>query len=137
MAKDSSVNVTEFGEGTVFEGELSFTDSLIISGKFSGTIEATGDLQIRKGAECDVSGMKARSVVVYGKVEGDIDGSERVELCKGSSVRGNIKTSALRIADNVEFDGSVSMVDSPADSYDKLFLSASDEFKKSLVLRQN
>ena len=81
--------------------------------------------------------MKARSVVVYGKVDGDIDGSDRVELCKGSYVRGNIKTSALRIADNVEFDGSVSMVDSPADCYDKLFLSASDEFKKSLVMRTN
>lgn len=137
MAKDSSANITEFGEGTIFEGELSFTDSLIISGKFSGTIEATGDLQISKGAECDVDGIKAKSVVVYGKVEGDIDGRDRVELCKGSSVRGNIKTSAIRIADNVEFDGSVSMVDSPSDCYDKLFLSASDEFKKSLVIKAN
>ncbi len=135
MAKDTSVNVTELGEGTVFEGELSFTDTLIISGKFSGTIEATGDLQISKGAECDVNGITAKSVVVYGSVEGDIDGQERVELCKGSSVKGNIKTSALRIAENVEFDGSISMVDSPEDSYDKLFLSASDEFKKSLVTR--
>ncbi len=137
MAKDSSVNVTEFGEGTVFEGELSFTDSLIISGKFSGSIEAAGDLQINKGAECDVNGIKAKSVVVYGRVEGDIDGRDRVELCKGSSVRGNIRTAALRIADNVEFDGSVSMVDSPEESYDKLFLSASDEFKKSLITKSN
>lgn len=137
MAKDGGVNVTEFGEGTVFEGELSFTDTLIINGKFSGTIEATGDLQINKGAECDVNRMKAKSVVVYGKVEGNIDGEERVELCKGSQVMGNIKTSALRIADNVEFDGSVSMVDSPSDSYDKLFLSSSEEFKKSLVMKSN
>ncbi len=137
MAKDISANVTEFGEGTVFEGELSFTDTLIISGKFSGTIEATGDLQINKGAECDVSGIKAKTVVVYGKVDGDIDGRDRVELCKGCTVKGNIKTSALRIADNVEFDGSVSMVDSPADCYDKLFLSASDEFKKALVMKPN
>ena len=134
MAKDSSVNVTEFGEGTVFEGELSFTDTLIISGKFSGTIEATGDLQISKGADCEAD-VKAKSVVVYGSVEGDIDGQERVELCRGSSVRGNIKTSALRIAENVEFDGSVSMVDSPEESYDRLFLSASEEFRKSLVTR--
>ncbi|MCR5621088.1 MAG: polymer-forming cytoskeletal protein [Treponema sp.] len=137
MAKDGGVNVTEFGEGTVFEGELSFTDTLIINGKFSGTIEATGELQINKGSECDVSEMKAKSVVVYGKVEGNIDGEERVELCKGSRVSGNIKTSALRIADNVEFDGSVSMVDSPAESYDKLFLSTSEEFKKSLVMKSS
>ena len=137
MAKDSSMNVTEFGEGTVFEGELSFTDSLIISGKFSGSIEAAGDLQISKGAECDVDGIQAKSVVVYGKVEGDIVGRDRVELCKGSSVRGNIKTAALRIADSVEFDGSVSMVDSPEESYDRLFLSTSDEFRKSLVTKIN
>ena len=134
MAKDNR-NVTEFGEGTVFEGTLSFTVHLIISGKFSGTIEASGDLEISKTSSCTVDKISANSVVVYGTVTGDIDGQKSVELCRGSTLKGDIKTASLRIADNVDFDGKVSMTENPDEHYEDLFSIASDEFKKALAVK--
>ncbi len=126
-------NVTVFGKETDFDGILEFTDNLIITGKFKGEIKATGALEVEKTADCDVSKISAQSIVVYGRLKGDLEGVERVELCNGSSVKGNIKTSRIRIADNVEFDGEISMLeDFPEED---LFAVASKEFKDSLILK--
>ena len=109
MSKENG-NLTVFGQETEFDGVLEFTDSLVITGKFHGTIKATGDLEIDRSAVCDVDVMNAESIVVSGKVTGRIEASERVELCSGSRVKGDIKTARIRISDNVEFEGQVSML---------------------------
>lgn len=128
-------NLTVFGTETEFNGVLEFTDSLVITGSFTGTINATGSLEVEKTSECKVDKIIAKSVVVYGKVTGDIEGRERVELCNGSSVTGNIKTARLRIADDVDFEGSISMIDEVPD--EDIFATASKEYKDSLILRIN
>ncbi|MBO5608424.1 MAG: polymer-forming cytoskeletal protein [Treponema sp.] len=127
------VNETVFGQETEFDGVLHFTDNLVITGRFNGTIDATGSLEIDKTAVCTVDRMHAKSIVVYGRVTGDLEASERVELCKGSKVKGDIKTANLRIADNVEFEGQVSMLDSVPDI--NIFSVASSEFKNALLVK--
>ena len=134
MAKDIG-NVTVFGQETEFDGKLEFTDNLIITGKFNGTIKATGSLEIDKNAVCTVDKMTANSVVISGKVTGNIEGNDKVELCNGSKVCGDIKTVRLRIADNVEFEGNVSMIGQVPTS--DIFSVASDEFKKALILKSD
>ncbi|MBO4387086.1 MAG: polymer-forming cytoskeletal protein [Treponema sp.] len=126
-------NETIFGQETEFEGNLTFSDSLVITGKFNGNINATGDLEIEKSAVCNVDKMIAATVVVSGRVNGNIEASKSVELCKGSKVKGDITTPELRIADNVEFEGSVNMLDAIPDT--DIFSISSDEYKKSLVLK--
>ena len=126
-------NETIFGQETEFEGNLTFSDSLVITGKFNGNINATGDLEIEKSAVCNVDKMTAATVVVSGRVNGNIEASKSVELCKGSKVKGDITTPELRIADNVEFEGSVNMLDAIPDT--DIFSISSDEYKKSLVLK--
>ena len=124
---------TIFGQETEFEGNLTFSDSLVITGKFNGNINATGNLEIEKSAVCNVDKMTASTVVVSGRVNGNIEASKSVELCKGSKVKGDITTPELRIADNVEFEGSVNMLEEIPDT--DIFSIASDEYKKSLVLK--
>ncbi|MBB5218153.1 MULTISPECIES: polymer-forming cytoskeletal protein [Treponema] len=133
MLKESG-NITVFGEETDFEGELEFTDNLVITGKFTGTIKATGALEIDRNAVCKVDKISAASVIVSGTVEGNIEGSESVELCSGSSVKGDISTSRIRIAENVEFEGQVSMLENGNPDED-IFSLASDEYKNSLVIK--
>ncbi|MBO6131127.1 MAG: polymer-forming cytoskeletal protein [Treponema sp.] len=128
-------NETIFGQETEFEGNLTFSDSLVITGKFNGNINATGDLEIEKSAVCNVDKMTAATVVVSGRVNGNIEASKSVELCKGSKVKGDITTPELRIADNVEFEGSVNMLDEIPDT--DIFSISSDEYKKSLVLKNS
>ena len=128
-------NETIFGQETEFEGNLTFSDSLVITGKFNGNINATGDLEIEKSAVCNVDKMTAATVVVSGRVNGNIEASKSVELCKGSKVKGDITTPELRIADHVEFEGSVNMLDEIPDT--DIFSISSDEYKKSLVLKNS
>ncbi|CAM4144195.1 polymer-forming cytoskeletal protein [Treponema peruense] len=130
MSKENG-NLTVFGQETEFDGVLEFTDSLVITGKFHGTIKATGDLEIDRSAVCDVDVMNAESIVVSGKVTGRIEASERVELCSGSRVKGDIKTARIRISDNVEFEGQVSMLSEVPDI--DIFSVASAEYKDALI----
>lgn len=127
------LNETVFGQGTEFEGVLSFTDNLVITGKFTGTIEATGTLEIDKTAVCNVDKMSAKTIIIYGRVNGNVEASNVVELCKGSKVKGDITTANLRIADNVEFEGQVSMLKEIPDI--DLFAETSEEYKSALLLR--
>lgn len=128
-------NLTVFGQETEFDGILEFSDNLVITGKFRGEIRATGDLEIEKGAICNVEKMVANSIVISGTVTGDIDAPERVEMCTGSVVHGDVKTSRLRIAEDVEFEGQISMLENGPEV--NLFSVASDEYKKALVLKSD
>ena len=136
MAEDKQKkNLTVFGSETEFDGVLEFTDNLVITGKFTGEIRATGDLEIEKGAVCDVKKMSANSIVISGNVSGDILAPERVELCSGSVLHGDIETARIRIAEDVEFEGEVSMLKEEPEV--SLFSVASKEFKDSLVLKSD
>lgn len=126
-------NITILGSDTEFDGVLEFTDSLKINGKFNGTINSNGNLEIDKAAFCAVDKISASSVVISGDVRGNIYAQERIEMCNGSKVVGNIETARLRIADNVEFDGQVSMLGKEPDV--DLFSVASAEYKRNLVLK--
>lgn len=104
-------NSTELGKETEFDGIMEYTDNLIITGKFSGTIKSNGYLEIKQGAECKVDSMTAHSVVIAGTVNGNINANDSLEMKSGSRVVGDVSTKKLCIADDVEFHGSVSMLD--------------------------
>lgn len=136
MAEEKErLNITVFGPETEFTGELSFTDKLIIAGKFSGSIKTSGDLEIAKDAVCECEKIIAHSIVISGKVRGTLEADERIEICEGSSVAGDVKTAHLRIADNVDFEGTVTMLDGN-ESLD-IFSRSSNEFKKALALHSD
>ena len=133
LYQNKEKNITVVGTETEFSGELSFKDNLVITGKFNGTINATGDLEISKEAVCNVD-VSVNSVVVSGKLKGDIVSQKFVEMKNGSSIQGNVTTSRIRIEDGVDFQGKISMVES-AEKTD-LFSMNSSEYKDSLTLYQ-
>ena len=132
---DEKINVTVFGPETEFDGELEFSDKLIITGKFNGKIKTSGDLEIAKDAVCTGEAITARSIIVSGSVTGNLEASERVEICSGSSVTGDITTARLRIASDVNFEGQVTMLDKEPDI--DLFSVASSEYKDALALKSD
>ena len=128
-------NLTVFGPETDFDGELEYTDDLLITGKFHGNIKSKGALEIAKTAVCNVGKISVQSIVIFGTVIGNIEASERIEMCAGSKVCGDVTTARLRIAENVNFDGQVTMLDEiPAVD---LFTVASKEYKQALVLKSD
>ena len=129
-------NITVFGEETEFDGVLEFKDRLVITGKFSGKINAPeGDLEIAKNAVCKVDKIDANSIIVSGEVNGDMNAAERVEICSGSKVTSNITTARIRIANNVEFSGDVNMLDKEPEV--DLFSVASTEYKQAMLIHSD
>lgn len=128
--KEKEPEVTVFGEKTRFKGTLKFSEELHIAGSFEGSIDAQGALLIRKGAVVATDHVHAASIVVEGSVKGDLTAGDRIEMKTGSSVRGNVSSSRLRIADGVAFEGSVEMIRQVGDV--DLFSSRTDALKASL-----
>lgn len=126
-------NITIFGEETEFDGTLEFKDRLVITGKFVGNISApTGDLEIAKSSNCEIENLEVNSIVISGNVKGNIFASERVEICSGSRVDSNITTARIRIANNVDYSGEITMLDKQPDV--DLFSVSSSEFKQAMFL---
>lgn len=129
-------NITVFGPETEFDGVLEFKDRLVLTGKFTGKIIApSGDLQIAKNAVCQVESIEAQSIVVVGNVKGDMNASERVEICAGSVVDSDITTARIRIAKNVEFKGQINMLESEPEV--DLFSVASSEYKQAMLVHSD
>ncbi len=135
IEKDKERDITVFGEKTKFRGVLRFTEELHIAGIFDGTIDAQGALIIKKGASCTVDYIKAASIILEGSVQGDLTAGDRIEMRTGSSVRGNVSASRLRIADGVAFEGSVEMIRANSDI--DLFSTRSEVLKKQIRMEEN
>jgi cytoskeletal protein CcmA (bactofilin family) len=119
MAKSSDIKgkekiSTTLGKETVFKGKMRFSESLKIDGNFEGDIESSGFLYVEDGAVVKAD-IKVRAVIVGGVVKGNIDASEKLEMLSTGQVFGNVRTSKLRIADGVVFEGKCEMIKSDSE----------------------
>jgi cytoskeletal protein CcmA (bactofilin family) len=90
-------------------GELSANEDLIIEGDIEGTI-AHQDKNLTVGKEGRVKAdINARTVEIYGKVEGDIHGEDIVKLAKSANVKGNIFCARIILEDGAQFSGRIDM----------------------------
>lgn len=95
---------TTLGKDTEFEGTLKFKEGLRIEGKFKGDIASDGFLII--GDTGDVTAeIRVGSIVVEGKITGNINASELVELRSSAEMRGDITAAKLKIEEGVMFIG--------------------------------
>ncbi len=95
------------GRSVLIKGELSGSEDLYLDGTVEGSIELPGN-NLSVGPNGRVrAGIRARGVVIEGKVEGDIEASERVELRKTAVLTGSIVTQRVSIEDGAYFKGGV------------------------------
>jgi len=96
------------GRGTKVRGNLVFGGSARVDGEIDGEITAEGRLHI--GATAIVTAhVKAATVVVAGKVSGDVTGSKQIELHSSAKVAGNLVAPVLIIQQGAQFEGHCSM----------------------------
>lgn len=106
---DIGMIVTLFAKDTEFNGDLSFTKSLQINGKFSGEITDGGYLIVDEGAEVRAN-IKSKTVILKGTVYGNIEAETKLEIHANGKLYGNIRTAQLKIADGVVFEGRCEMI---------------------------
>jgi cytoskeletal protein CcmA (bactofilin family) len=90
--------------GTKFEGKLSFEGVVQISGEFSGEIFSQDTLIINDGANVTAE-VEADTIIVSGKVEGNLFARSRILMHPPAIFRGTVTTPSLRIDEGVVFEG--------------------------------
>jgi cytoskeletal protein CcmA (bactofilin family) len=105
--KSNSID-TLIGEETTIEGNLNLKGNIIVYGKITGNIEASGSINVSPGAQ--VSGQLTASIIqLGGKVQGDISCTGKVILGEKSHLTGDIVTPNLVIKEGAKFEGRCDM----------------------------
>ncbi len=94
------------------KGIVKFTNDLVVDGKIEGEIHSDGNLTVGENARIKAE-IKTATVVVYGKVYGNLTATDRVELKASAEVVGDIKAKTLSIEAGAIFVGK-STVGTPA-----------------------
>ena len=110
------------GQGAKIEGKLTFKGSVHIDGCVEGEIFAEDTVVLGESAVITAK-ITAAKVIAQGRIEGDIEASQRIELRAPASLTGNIRTPVLVIHEGVTFEGRSDMggkaISSSAESGDK------------------
>ena len=96
------------GQGSEFEGKLTFEGTVRIDGKFNGEIFSDDTLIIGDGARVKAE-IEVATVIVYGDVLGNIKAKTCVELHAPCKLKGNITSPQLVVDQGVLFDGNCQM----------------------------
>lgn len=107
------------GKGSKLSGKLAFDGTVRVDGQVEGEIAAQDTLIIGESAivTAQISGA---TVIIRGKVTGDINARTRVEIRAPGKLFGNIVTPSLVIHDGVVFEGHCSMGGSESRSERKI-----------------
>ena len=106
-------NVSILGPTVVVRGELSADEDLVIKGTVEGYINHKKHLTISKQGKVNAN-TKAQSVLVEGKLKGDIYGTKSVLIRETSDVTGNIYSPCISLLEGAKFKGSIDMDKDPA-----------------------
>jgi cytoskeletal protein CcmA (bactofilin family) len=102
-----SPDLATIGKSVVVKGELSGSEDLYVDGEVEGSVVLRGQT-LTVGPNGRVrANVEARNVVVHGRVDGDVQASERVELRKTASLAGDISTARISIEDGAFFKGTI------------------------------
>lgn len=102
MAEHSGKDV--LSSDVEIKGSIKFQKELLIDGKVEGEINSEGVLTI--GENADIRGeIKTKSIMVFGKVQGNITVTERCELKSKCTLQGDLKAARLIIEEGATFIG--------------------------------
>ena len=107
MTDNFRSDVAHIGKSVLVKGELSGSEDLYLDGEVEGSIELR-DHSLVVGPHGRVRAhINARDVTVHGKVDGNVKGTERVELKKSAVLVGDIFTQRIIIEDGAFFKGAI------------------------------
>ena len=104
-------------KGCTFEGKLTFDGTVQINGDFQGEIYSDGTLVVGNDARVSAK-IFVDTIITYGKVEGEIEAKNKVEMHVPAVVVAKVNTKSLSVEDGVIFEGQCHMERSAVDRVD-------------------
>jgi cytoskeletal protein CcmA (bactofilin family) len=106
-SKEFQNEMAHIGKSVIIRGELSGSEDLYLDGEVEGNISLM-EHNLIVGPNGRVrANIIAKDVVVHGKVDGNVQGHDRVELKKSAVLSGDISTQRIVIEDGAFFKGAI------------------------------
>src|SRR5690348_4686941 len=109
QARSAGKQVAAIGASMSIKGEIRTQEELFVDGDVEGSLESKSLLTVGPNGKVRAN-IKAREVVVFGTVRGNVDVVEKVAIRDNGSVIGDIKTAGISIDDGSYFKGSIDIV---------------------------
>jgi len=103
----SPTDQATIGRSLVIKGEVSGSETLYVDGRIEGTINIAEN-RVTVGRNGTVAAnITAREVVIMGKVTGNIQCTDRVDIRSEGSLTGDVVTQRISVEDGAVLKGSV------------------------------
>ncbi len=102
---------TIIGKGTKIDGTITIEGSTRIDGTVTGKLESNDSVTIGPTGSVKTAEIKAKVIIVGGRVEGNLLADEKVELQSKCEVIGDITSKSLLVEHGAIFHGSSNMKD--------------------------
>jgi cytoskeletal protein CcmA (bactofilin family) len=107
MDTPKTAEFAHIGKSVIIKGQLSGSEDLYVDGQVEGTIELKENSLIIGTSGHVQADISAKSVVVQGKLEGNVQASERAELKKSAVAVGDILTQRISVEEGAYFKGKI------------------------------
>ena len=115
----SPIEQATIGRTLVIKGEVSGSESLYIDGKIEGTLTFK-DHRVTVGRNGSVqANISAREVVIMGKVTGNVECSDRVDIRSEGTLNGDVVSARISVEDGAMLRGSVQLTPSAEHKQEK------------------
>jgi cytoskeletal protein CcmA (bactofilin family) len=91
------------------KGDIRTNEELLIDGEVEGSVESHSVLTVGPNGKVRAN-IKAREVIVFGKVQGNVDVVEKIAIREQGSLVGDIKTAGISIDDGAYFKGCIDII---------------------------
>jgi len=105
--QSGSSRSANIGKSVTIKGQILSREDLTIDGEVEGTVEAQENrLTVGPNGKV-VAGIKAREIVVFGTIHGNVETTDKIDIRKDAKLIGDIKTARIVIEDGAYFKGNI------------------------------
>ncbi|MFQ5931003.1 MAG: polymer-forming cytoskeletal protein [Nitrospiraceae bacterium] len=101
-------NFTFLGKGVDFKGVVHFDGTVRIDGRLEGEIHTNGTLIVGENAVIKAL-ISAGSLICSGKINGNVNAAEKVELMKPAVLIGDVRSPSISMEPGAHFHGMCDM----------------------------
>jgi cytoskeletal protein CcmA (bactofilin family) len=107
----SPMDQAHIGRSLIIKGEVTGAESLFIDGHIEGTISVPGH-RVTIGHNGNVvANIKAKEVVIMGKVQGNVECADRLDLRSESLLSGDVITHRISVEEGAVLKGGIEVRD--------------------------